>query len=106
MNKLSLKLPGGNTIDNPDKLNPSFTDLASVLSELLNIAFYLAFFLAFFYLIWGAFSYITAQGKKEELQKATARITWAIIGLIIVFLAFFIAQFAGNVLKPKGGLPF
>jgi len=108
MNKIALTLPGGNTITGPDELTTKgLIDLGPVLSGLLNIAFYVAFFLAFFYLVWGAFSYITAQGKKEELQKATARITWAIIGLIIVFLAYFIAQFAGQILKPTtGGLPF
>lgn len=104
--KIALTLPGtGNIIDSPVK--DKFTDLGSVLSGFLNIAFYVAFFLAFFYLIWAAFSYITAQGKKEELQKATARITWAIIGLVIVFLAYFIARFVGDILKPTtGGLPF
>ena len=108
MDKIALTLPGtGNIIEGPPELKAKgLVDLGSVLSGFLNIAFYAAFFLAFFYLIWAAFSYITAQGKKEELQKATARITYAIVGLIIIFLAYFIAQFAGNILKPQGGLPF
>lgn len=106
MNKLALKLPGGNTIDNPDKFNPSFTNLASVLSGLLNIAFYVAVFLAFYFLVWGAFAYIMAQGKKEDLAKAKARLTWAIIGLIVVLLAYFLAKFASEIFPAKGGLPF
>ncbi len=120
MNKIAAIIPGlkdvftCNPVNNQNCPSPipraagaqNFTNLTSVLSGFLNIAFYAAFFLAFFYLIWAAFSYITAQGKKEELQKATARITWAIIGLIIVFLAYFIARFVGEILPPKGGLPF
>jgi len=85
---------------------PQFKTLGDLISVLLNIVFYAAGFLAFFYLVWGAFSYIMAQGKKEDLAKARARITWAIIGLIIVFLAFFIAQFVSEIFKPKGGVPF
>jgi len=77
-----------------------------LLSGGLNIALYIALFIAFYYLVWGAFQYIVASGKKEELAKARARITWALIGLIVVLLAFFIAKFAAEILQPKGGLPF
>ncbi len=103
--KLALTLPGSNNIvDSPVK--EKFTDLAGVLTGILNIVFYLAAFMAFFYILWGAFSYISAQGKKEDLAKARARITWAIIGLVIVFLAFILTQFIAEVFKPQGGLPF
>lgn len=85
---------------------PKFNTLGDVLSGLLNIIFYVAAFVAFYYVLWGTFSYITAQGKKEDLAKARARITWAIIGLIVVFLAFIFAKFIAEVFKPKGGLPF
>ncbi len=109
--KIALELPGGNKIPMPSGLkSPSggdFTDLASFISPLLNIVFYIAVFLAFYYLIGGAFQYIMAQGKKEDLAKARARITWALVGLIIVFMAYFIAKFASEIFYPgKGGLPF
>ncbi len=103
---LALQLPGGNTIDPPADLK-KFVDLGSLLTPLLNIIFYIAVFLAFYYLVWGAISYIMAQGKKENLAKARARITWAIIGLMITLLAFSIAKYASEVFKPTtGGLPF
>lgn len=106
--KLALKLPGGNEIPQPKELvDKGFVDLASFISPLLNIAFYVVMLFAFAWLVWGAFSYITAQGKKEELAKARARITWALIGLVIVFLAYFVAKFAGEIFPPTtGGLPF
>ena len=80
---------------------PKFQTLGDILSGLLNIAFYIAVFLTFYFLVWGAFQYIMAQGSKEELAKARARITWALVGLIIVFLAYFIAKFAGEILPPR-----
>lgn len=100
---LALKLPGGEIIDNP----AGFPNLASLIQPLLSIFFYIAAFLAFIWLVWGAFAYIMARGEKEGLAKARARITWAIIGLIIVLMAYFIAQYAGEIFTPdKGGLPF
>ena len=85
---------------------PQFKNLGDILSGLLNIVFYLAVFLAFYFLVWGAFQYILAGGKKEELAKARQRITWALVGLVIVFLAYFIAQYAGEIFPAKGGSPF
>lgn len=105
--KIALTLPGGNTIPNPSGLNPDFKDLGSLLSPLLNIVFYLAAFFAFYWLVWGAFQYILAQGKKEELAKAKARITWALVGLMVILLSYFIAKYAAEIFKPNiGGLPF
>ncbi len=111
MKYLTLQLPGGNIIPQPSGLggpNQNFTDLASFISPLLNIIFYLALFLAFFWLVWGAFAYLVAQGQKENLAKARARITWALIGLVVILLAFFLAKFIGEIFKDvlKGGLPF
>lgn len=109
--KIALTLPGGDTIPNPSGLKtPSggqFTDLASFLSPFLNIIFYIAIFLAFYFLVWGAFQYMMAQGNKEELQKARSRITYALIGLLVVILAYLITTYAAEIFTPgKGGVPF
>lgn len=104
--KIALQLPGGNTIDPPKDLK-EFNNLGDLVSGLLNIVFYIAIFLAFYFLVWGALSYIMAQGQKENLAKARARITWAIMGLIVTLLAFFIAKYVSEILQPTtGGLPF
>lgn len=106
MDKLSLTLPGFSPIPQPSGLNPSFVDLGSFITPLLNIAFYGAAFLTFYFLVWGAFAYIMARGEKEALAKARARITWAIVGLMVILLAFFLAKFVAEIFPPKGGLPF
>lgn len=106
--QLALKLPGGNEIIQPQELtDKGFVNLASFISPILNIIFYVSVFLAFYWLIWGAFQYMLSSGKKEELAKARLRITWAIIGLIIVFLAYFIARFGAEIFTPpQKGVPF
>ncbi len=107
MNKLALTLPGNHPIPTPVGLKSEFVNLTSFISPLLNIVFYIVAFLAFYYLIWGSFQYIMAQGKKEDLAKARARITWALVGMIVVFSAYFIARFASEIFPPtSGGLPF
>lgn len=107
MNKLALTLPGFSPIPAPSGLNPEFVDLASIVSSLLQIVLFIAIFLAFYFLIWGAYAYILSSGKKEELGRARARITWALVGLLVVLMAFFLAKFASEIFPPtKGGLPF
>lgn len=106
MRELALTLPGGNTVTGPDQLKTEFVNLASILSPLLNIAFYIAVFLAFYWLVWGAWAYLFSSGKKEELAKARARISWALVGLLVVFMAYFIAKYAFEIFPAKGGTAF
>lgn len=106
MEKLALQLPGGNIVSPPPDLKKDFVDLASLLSPVLNIIFYIAVFLTFYYLVWGALSYIMAQGQKENLSKARSRITWALVGLMVTLLSYFIAKYAAEIFKPIGGVPF
>lgn len=107
MNKLALQLPGfSSPMPPPLGLKPEFVDLGSVISGILNIAFFAAVFVSFYFLVWGAFAYLMAQGKKEDLAKARARITWALIGLAIILLAFFVAKFVSEIFPAKGGMPF
>lgn len=92
----------------PDLLNifnfnpvaPKFTGLGGIILGLLNIIFSIAIFLAFYWLIWGAFQYIFASGDKNKLAQARGRITWALVGLFIIALAFLITQLAGQLLTP------
>lgn len=38
-------------------------------------------------LIWGAYQYLTAYGNEEKAQRGKNIILWAIVGLVIAFLA-------------------
>lgn len=107
--QLAQTIPGLKDIfDASQKAPNKITNLGGLVSSFINIMFYAAIFLAFYFLVWGAFAYIMAQGKKEDLAKARDRITWALIGLIIILLSFFIASFVTEILKTniKGGIPF
>lgn len=84
-----------------DNLNPcpkagqfsvlcNFTDMGAVLGFVITIAFIIAVLIALFFLIWGGIKWITSGGDKGGVEAARNQIVAAVIGLIIVFLAFFI----------------
>lgn len=96
--KIALTLPGGQTVLNPQN---KFNDLGSFLSGLFNVVFYIAGFLVLFWLVWGIFQYIFAGGNKDALGKAQARITWAIVGFLILTISFAFSQYAQGLFEPK-----
>ncbi len=99
MNKLALTLPGGQTIFDPQS---KFNNLGSFISGLYQVVFYVAVALALYWLTWGIFEYIFAGGNKEQLGNGRKKITWALIGLMFVLVAFLVAQFLGQVVLPEG----
>ena len=64
--------------------------LGNVLGFVITIAFVIAVLIALFYLVWGGIKWITSGGDKAGVEGARSQIIASIIGLIIVFLAFFI----------------
>lgn len=94
MKQLALKLPGDYEIGNPPNFkSDQFTDLGSFLSGLLTVAFYISGALLISWFAWGVFEYIFAGGEKEKLGKAQKRITWAIIGFLLIAAAFLVSQY-------------
>lgn len=111
MTKLALTIPQFGNIPNFPDLGKkgsgleNVTTLGGITSSLLDIVFMISAFLAFFWFVWGAFQYIFAGGNQESLTKAKARMTWSVVGLLIVAAAFLISQFAGEILKPRNPPP-
>ena len=48
--------------------------------------------LALFVLIWGGFSWITSGGDKQKVNQARDKIFYAVVGLVLIFLAYFIVN--------------
>ncbi len=64
--------------------------IQSLLRILINLALGVSGLYFFFTLILGGYAFITAGGDKEAVQKATARIRNAFIGIIVVFSTYVI----------------
>ena len=70
----------------------------TIVPPIINVLFGAAIVLALAYLLWGGLNWISSGGDKAKLQKARMKITYAIIGLIIVFFAITIINLVGNFL--------
>lgn len=53
--------------------------------------------LSLFFLIFGGIKWIMSQGEKTKIDSARKTITYAIIGLILAFLSFFIIRVVGSI---------
>lgn len=84
-----------------------------VLSNVINAALVLSGVVAIFLIIWAGFQYVTSSGDKEKVDAARKRLTYAIIGLIFIFMSFFIINFIATftgvdinqISAPPGGTP-
>ena len=92
MNKLALTLPGGKVINNPKDFNPQFTDLGSIITELLKYIFVLAGLTLFILLIIGGFGLLTSGGSPEKMKAAQGKITSAVIGFVIIFISYWLVR--------------
>lgn len=101
MIKLALTFPGfKESISNlPIKDGATNTAIAGtnkigdVVTGFLNVGFLISGFLLVFWLSWGIFQYIFASGEKEKLAKARARITWALVGFLVIIIAFALSSY-------------
>ncbi len=68
------------------------TTLGDILTKFLPFLFPLVGLLLFVYLLFGGFSYLTSGGDPKGMEKAQGQITNAIVGFVIVFLAYWLVQ--------------
>jgi len=74
------------------KLDNSLT-IGAILGVILRTyIFYVAGIILLIYLVIGGFQYMLSKGEPKAMQSAQAKITHALIGFVIIFLAFLIVQ--------------
>ncbi len=95
--KLALKLPDGSQI-NPAGGMPSYSagSLNLLVQNLVTMLLVLSSLIALAFLIWGGISWITSGGDKNGLDAARKKITYAIIGMIVILSSFLIVTTVGN----------
>ncbi len=52
-------------------------------------------------IVYGGFQLMVSGGDSEGIREGKAKITWGIIGFLIVFSSYFIVQLVGAVFKVK-----
>lgn len=79
--------------------NPKLTTLGGVISSLLPTIFAAAGIAFFIYFIYGSFSLMASGGDEKAKAAAKKKITTALIGLLLVFLSFWIIRIFGTILR-------
>lgn len=69
--------------------------VGQIITDLLRYIFPIAGLLLLLYLVYGGYRYMLSRGDPKNLQEAKGVITTALVGFIIVFLAFWIVQLVG-----------
>ena len=77
------------------------SDLKETVINILQLVLGLLTLIAVVMIIWGGFTWLTAGGNEEKVEKAKQIITAAVIGLIVILLAWaiviFVARTTANV---------
>lgn len=76
-------------------------DFGNLIKKIVDTFLYLAGAIAVFFLIWGGFKYIASRGNEEAIESAKKTVTGAIIGIIIIVMAFAIVAIVNNLLTSQ-----
>jgi hypothetical protein len=89
----TLNTPGGSfTGPLTGPTGSRFTNLASLVTYALPIIFSIAGLLLLVYLVWGGFDFLMSMGEPEKAEIGKAKITNALIGFVIIFVAYWLVQ--------------
>jgi prepilin signal peptidase PulO-like enzyme (type II secretory pathway) len=82
--KMDLNFVGGN--------------LGDIINALLPYLFTLAGLLLLLYLIYTGFGLMTSAGDPKKIQEAKSKLTNALLGFVIIFVAYWLVQIIGKML--------
>lgn len=96
-----VNLPGGEKIEGP--LNkpgmPQFNTLADLVNNAIPYIYAIAGILLILYLIWGGYDYLLSMGDPKKTEAGRNKITTAIIGILIIFVSYWVIQLADYLLQ-------
>jgi len=97
---------GGTGAQAVQKILPNLNDfvvtegnLGLFIQAIVNWILVIAGALAVIYLVYGGILYITAGGDAEKATKGRTAVINAIIGVVIILLAYIIVRWVGNLVK-------
>lgn len=111
MNRLLTQAPSGldlNTVQqkafpsSPPEFGVGTTTIGTIISAIIPWIFTIAGMLLLVYLIFGGFQLMTSGGDPKGAGAAKSHITNALVGFIIIFIAYWVVQLFGQVLGLTG----
>ncbi len=76
--------------------DPTDKTIPDIIKTVLNFAIGFAVIVCVGILIYAGYSYMTANGDENKISTATKSLTWAIIGLVVCFVAVILVRFVGD----------
>lgn len=89
-----LNIPGG-SVPYPDKFLYSNGNLGSIISKALPIVIGLAGLGLLVMLIMGGFTLLTSAGDAKKMEQGKNQVTYAIVGFLVIFGAYWVVQIIG-----------
>jgi uncharacterized membrane protein len=89
---------------NNSKTNPignKYSNIGEIINAILPYIFVVAGLILLFMLIMGGITLMTSAGNPDKTKAGYGRITHALIGFLIIFIAYFVAQLAEVMLGVK-----
>ncbi len=68
-----------------------------VLNNIINAALVFSGIVALILIIFSGIKFISSKGDQNEIDSAKKTLTYAIIGLIVIFLSFFVVRVIGQI---------
>ena len=91
-----MNLINWTTCSTPDGA-PTLNCLPEVFQAVIQAALSFSGVVALFFIIWGGIRYITSQGDQKQIDNARKTLTFAIIGLVVIMLSFFILHVISSI---------
>ena len=104
MDRLALVLPGGQPVTPPRGVPQGIGSGQNLLQATLTIAFLIGISLAIIFIIYAGIQWAMSGGDKQKLQQARLKITFSIIGLVVILAAFFIVRVVFALLGGGGSI--
>jgi hypothetical protein len=89
--------PDSDTLGSALTVNTTVTDVQGLVTLIITWIIYIAGVLAFIYLVVSGITYITAGGNAEQAKKGQQGLINAIIGIVVIVLAYVILQSVNSI---------
>src|SRR3989344_4994948 len=80
-------------------LDPKLTNVGSIVNVIVPVLLIIAGFFLLYQLVSGGFALMFSKGDQRAVEGAKGKVTNAVIGFVILFIAFWLVQILGTVLK-------
>lgn len=86
-------------LDNPLKTDDVRVMIGRIIKAILGVSGGLALLM----FIWGGLIWMTSQGEKAKIEKGQKTLSWAVIGLAILFVAYAAVNWVIKALESSAG---